>query len=166
MLKFTGSLLIASVCVMYGFSAADKLRRRRDFLTAFLGSLTTLETEITFARSALGRIFERLDESPLCGLYVSCKNNLERDGIRAAWTDAANAAADTAGLKPPERDAVIALGSELGMSDVAGQRQAIAGTREHISALSEAANDDYKRLGRAYRGCGISAGIFFMLMLI
>lgn len=166
MLKLTGSLMIAAVCVMYGFSSADRLRRRRDFLTSFLTSLSVLETEISFKRHALAEIFERLDDKALLGLYEHCRKGIERDGIRSAWSDAANAASDAAGLKPSEREAVLSLGTELGMSDISGQRAAIGRTRELTAALAGAAADDYKRLGRAYRGCGISAGIFFVLMLI
>lgn len=166
MLKLTGSMLVAAVCVMYGFSAADTLRRRRDFLNAFVTSLSVLETEITFGKYALSRIFERIDSSELAGLYEACRNNMERDGIKNAWRSAAEAAAAAAGLKTAERDAVISLGTELGMSDVNGQMKAIARTRELAATAADSAADEYKRLGRAYRGCGISAGIFFMLMLI
>ena len=164
MLKLTGAVLIGAVCAMYGFSAADKLKRRRNFLNAFLTSLAVLETEIVFGRYPLGVIFRRIKNNELCGLYTDC--DIENLGIRAAWETSAKAAADEAGLKENELSAVLTLGAELGMTDIEGQKKSIARTRELAAAYAADAEDDYRRLGRAYRGCGIAAGIFFILMLI
>ena len=164
MLKLTGAMLIGAACAMYGFSAADRLRRRRDFLNAFLTSLSVLETEIVFGRYPLGVIFGRIKSKELCGLFTDC--DIESLGIRAAWDESARAAADAAGLKENELSAILTLGSELGMTDTEGQKKSIARTRELAAAYAADAADEYKRLGRAYRGCGIAAGIFFILMLI
>lgn len=164
MLKLTGAVLIGAVCVMYGFSAADRLRRRRDFLNAFLTSLSVLETEIVFGRYPLRVIFGRIKNKELCGLYTDC--DIDGLGIRAAWERSASAAAAAAGLKENELAAVLSLGSELGMTDIEGQKRSIARARELAAAYAADAADDHRRLGRAYRGCGIAAGIFFVLMFI
>ena len=164
MLKLAGAVLIGAACAMYGFSAAERLKRRRDFLSAFLTSLSVLETEMVFGRYPLGVIFGRIKNKELCGLYRDC--DIDELGIRAAWEKSARAAADAAGLKENELLAVLTLGSELGMTDIEGQKRSIARSRELTASYAADAADDYKRLGRAYRGCGITAGVFFILMLI
>ena len=164
MLKLTGAVLIGAACAMYGFSAADRLKRRRDFLNAFLTSLSVLETEMIFGRYPLGVIFGRIKNKELCGLYTDC--DIDGLGIRAAWEKSAEAAADSAGLKENELMAILSLGAELGMTDIEGQKKSIARTRELAATYAAEAADDHKRLGSAYRGCGIAAGIFFVLMLI
>ena len=48
MLRIIGSVMVLTACAWAGFSAADRLRRRRDFLTSFITSLTVMQTEIVF----------------------------------------------------------------------------------------------------------------------
>lgn len=166
MLRFTGALLISAACTMYGFVSADKLRRRYRFLSGFMTSLSVLETEIVFGKYELERIFRSMsDKKELCGIYSMCVDNIEKSGIKTAWDKAAIAAAEEAGLRADDLNAVRSLGTELGMSDIRGQKNAIARTKELVSVCESSASDEYKRLGRAYRICGALAGVFCILML-
>ncbi len=167
MFKMTGALLIASAVVWFGFAAADRLRRRRDFLTAFGTSLTVLETEIEFGRYELKRIFEKLDGSGrLFGFYGICASEIEDKGIKKAWSGAAKKAADAACLNTQDKEAILALGHELGMSDVSGQKKTIERCAALIAQGAQNAESEYARLAKVYRSCGILAGAFVVLMFI
>lgn len=166
MLRFAGSLLIGAVCAMYGFLSADRLKKRHAFFQEFITSLSVLETEITFGKYDLMRIFKRMEDKPeLYGLYSICAEHIKECGIKRAWEAAAKEAAAEAGIKPEDISAVESLGSELGMSDIKGQKSAIARTRELVKKSEARAAEEYSRLGRAYRLCGTLAGVFCVLMI-
>ena len=167
MFRLFGALMVCAVCIMYGFSAADRLRKSRDFLNAFISSLTVLETEISFGKNTLDRIFERFkDERRLCGIYKSCKEDMPRLGIKRAWEAAADKTSREAGLSREAGAAVKSLGTELGMSDVSGQKKAIARVRELTAACAAAAEDEYARMGRTYRMCGVLTGIACVIAFV
>lgn len=167
MLRLTGALLIGAVCAWYGFLSADRLKRRRTFLNEFIASLNALETEIAFGRYELGVIFGRLDEARgLFGLYGRCAALLETEGIRSAWHNAVREAAGAGCLKKEDIQAIESLGSELGMSDVNGQKKVIERVCGLLEPQLKNAEEDYKRLGRVYRSCGILAGIFVVISVI
>lgn len=167
MLRMTGALLICLVCIWVGFSAADRLRRRRDFLECFVTSLSVLETEITFGMRGLGTIFRDMSsDDRLYGLYGSCAETLAERGIKTAWSDAVNGVCDNAALTGADAETIRALGSELGMSDVGGQKRAIERTAELLSKSADEAGERCMRLTKVYRGCGVLSGIFAVLMLM
>ena len=166
MLRLAGAVLIGVVCAMYGFFSADKLKKRYSFFREFITSLSVLETEITFGKYELRRIFKRMEDRPeLCGLYSICAENIRESGIKRAWENAAETAAEKAGLRTEDISAVQSLGAELGMSDIEGQKNAIARTMELAKKCEMRAADEYDRLGRAYRVCGALAGVFCVLMI-
>lgn len=159
--------MIASAPVWLGFAAADRLRRRRDFLVAFGTTLVVLETEIEFGRYELKRIFSRMcDNKNVYGFYDICSEKIEEKGIKKAWNDAVETVADTAYLTDMDKDALLALGKELGMSDVSGQKKAIERCAALLSQGAENASGEYYRLARVYRSCGVLAGAFIVLMFI
>ena len=166
MLRFIGSLALGAVCVMYGSERAAQLMRHRDFLRRFCGALSVIETEISFGRRALGDIFSELDSPELYGLFTDCADALEKSGIRNAWHSAASSAAKMAGLAADEQAELISLGTELGRSDVEGQKNILRRAAAYASARLEAAEDEYRRMGRVYRSCGLLVGALLILILI
>ena len=167
MLRFAGALLIGAVCTMYGFLSSDQLKKRYVFFREFITSLSVIETEITFGKYELRKIFRRMEDKPeLCGLYSICAENIKEIGIKRAWEQAAEAAAEKACIRSEDISMVQSLGAELGMSDVEGQKNAIARTRELAKKCETTATEEYNRLGRAYRLCGALAGVFCVLMIM
>lgn len=167
MLRFSGALMICLCCIWAGFSAADRLRRRRDFLVRFGTSLAVLETEIEFGRRNLAAIFSGMDtDGLLYGFYSRCAGKVADMGIKRAWSEAADAVSGRAALTDGDREVIRSLGSELGMSDVMGQKRAIERTYELLSERAAEAGADCERLTRVYRGCGLLSGAFAVLMLM
>lgn len=167
MLKLVGSALIGSVCAYYGFISADRLRKRRDFLNEFKASLSVIETEITLGRYELGEIFRRIDHNQrLYGLYGLCASLMAEKGIKSAWGIAAERVSGQGCLKKEDISVISSLGSELGMSDINGQKKALRRVSELIRPLADNAGDEYTRLARVYRSCGVLAGIFIILAVI
>ncbi len=164
--RFFGSLLIAVVCAYYGFAAADRLKKRKDFLTSFLNSLSFLETEICFGNYDLKSVFKRLDDKKLCGIYADCAERITDLGIRRAWKESVGKTSGAVYLKTGDADALLSLTAELGMSDAEGQKKMIARTSQLISQCSDDAYEEYARLGRVYRSCGVLTGVFVVIMFL
>lgn len=162
--KFIGAFMVAIVCTYFGFSQSDRLKKRKDFLAAFLNALSFLETEICFGRYDLKSIFKRIDDKKLFGLYTDCAEYISKLGIKKAWKNSVNSVSGY--LKPSDADAVLSLAAELGMSDVEGQKNAIKRTSQLITQCADNAEEEYARLGRVYRSCGVLAGIFVMIIFV
>lgn len=167
MLKLIGASLLGFVCAYYGFISADRLKKRRDFLNEFKSSLSVIETEIVLGRYELGEIFRGIDKSQkLYGLYGICASLIEENGIRNAWKLASEKAGEQGCLKKEDISAVSSLGNELGMSDTDGQKKALKRAAELIKPLADNAGEEYTRLARVYRSCGVLAGIFIILAVV
>lgn len=166
MLRQTGSLMLAAACAMYGAELAAALRRRRDFMREFVTSLSVIETEIIFCARPLGEIFKKLDNKKLYGLFTECAAEIDKCGIKAAWEAAARQAAQCADLPKSCVDTLMQIGSELGRSDKEGQKKAIKRTAALADAAAAEADEEYKRMGRVYRGCGLLAGALCIIAFI
>ena len=166
MIRLIGSVMIGVVCAAYGFDRAAALKRRRDFLREFLNSLAVIEAEISFGRATLGEIFKKTDAPELFGLYSDCAKNLSELGIKKAWQLSAEHTADAASLYKAERDAIYSFGAELGKSDVEGHKKSTERITRLASAYAEAAEDEYRRMGRVWRSMGVLAGTLFVLICI
>lgn len=166
MIKLIGTMMIGSVCVWLGFSMSDKLKKRKNFLDAFITSLTALETEIEFGKYELRTIFKRLDKDGLCGFYGICCDNMAENGIRASWKKASLAAVERAYINIDDMEAIYVLGAELGKTDVEGQKKNIERVREMLIPCAENAADEYKRLGKVYKSCGVLAAVFIIIVML
>ena len=58
------------------------------------------------------------------------------------------------------------LGTKLGMTDTKNQLKHIGYVKELITAQAAAAENEYKRLGRIYRGGGVLTGLFIILVVM
>lgn len=166
MLRLIGSIMIGAVFAAFGFALSDKLKKRMDFLDAFITSLTALETEITFGKYKLHTIFKSIDSEKLFGFYGVCNKYIREKGIREAWEKAAEETAKEAYLNENDINAVSVLGAELGKTDVGGQKKNIERARELLEVCAANAREEYGRLSKVYKGCGVLAGIFVVIVLI
>lgn len=161
--------MIGAVCAYAGFVKADRLKRRRDFLVSFTASLTALETEIVFGMAELKSIFRRMaqraDSRAMCGIYSECAERMDDAGIRSAWETAAREAGERAALLPEEISALMLPGGELGMSDAEGQKNALRCAGKTLQLCRDNAVEEYDRLARVYRYCGVLAGAFVVIVI-
>ncbi len=166
MIRLFGGILIFIVSAYCGFYFSDRLKKHRDFLRSVSGALAFLASEIEFGHCELERIFKRLDTTPaLCGFFSACADKIKDCGIRRAWSDTVNEYIDRTGLTAPERDVMIQLGNQLGMSDVDGQKKAISRTVKQLDEYAEFADAEYTRLSKPYRSCGILLGVFVLIII-
>ena len=68
-------------------------------------------------------------------------------------------------LSSHEKDTLLQLGNQLGMSDVSGQRTAISRTVHQLDEYVAFADREYIRLAKPYRSCGILLGVFVLIII-
>lgn len=165
MIRFFGAAMVGVVLAYFGFSSASRLKERRDYISEFITSLSVLETEMEFGRYSLKELFELLDKRfGRLVIYGKSAECIDESGIKKAWCKACDEIALYVGAE--ERSIIKGLGDELGMSDVRGQKRALSRTSALLSELQKSAAEDYERLSRVYRWCGVLAGVFVVLAVI
>ena len=167
MIRHFGGVLIFIVSTYYGFYFSNRLKKRRDFLRAISGALSFIATEMEFTHRTLESIFRRVETRPaLCDFFSHCIRQMEEDGIRKAWQESVFICADEAGLKSEDKESLIQLGSQIGMSDIEGQKTSIRRTIAHMDEYAKSADEEYVRLSKPYRSCGILLGVFFLIIIV
>lgn len=166
-MRFLVGIIMLCTSAYAGFYLSDRLKRRRDFLMGMSVALSQLASEIEFSHNTLSQIFDSFcDRRELCGFFSDCKMQIDSLGIRRAWQTATELVGESAMLKNDDIRIIASLGGELGMTDVSGQKTAIARVIRQLDANAVTAEEEYSRLGRTYRQCGLLVGVFFIIILI
>lgn len=167
MIRLFGGILIFIVSAYCGFYLSDRLKKRRDFLRAMSGALSFTATEMEFAHHTLDNIFMRADISPaLYGFFKMCSDTMKKSGVRSAWNRSVSDCSEKAALKTEDKEVLLQLGSQIGMSDIEGQKNAIKRTITHLNEYAKSADEEYVRLSKPYKSCGILLGVFVLIMII
>ena len=163
--RLLGGGLIACAMAWRGMCEAQKLQQRVEFLKAISAGLETVKTEMEFGRYELGYIFKKLDTKNDRGFFKTCQKGIEEKGIKKAWANAVADVTEYGFLKDNDSDIILQLGNRLGMSDIEGQKNNIDMTVTELQKNITVAEEEYIRLGKVYRGCGVLLGIFIMIIL-
>lgn len=150
-----------------GFYLSDRLKRRYDFLRGMVNALLFIRSQIEFGKYELCNIFERIDNTPaLCGFFAICGKNTEQYGIQKAWQTATDTVYGIGFMKETDKEGVLQLSAELGMSDVRGQIKLLDSSVGILNNAVAEAKEEFDRMFKTYRACGILLGIFFLVLLI
>ena len=167
MLRLLGGLCVLVFASYGGFYMSGRLKTRRDFLRYMSESLTYIASEIEFGHYELKDIFMRIDNSSaVYDFFKKCAERLHKSGIRRAWEQSITECRETIHLKNEDIDVLLQLGTQIGMSDIAGQKTAISRAVTHLDTFAGSADEEYRRLGKTYRSCGVLLGVFFLIMVI
>lgn len=163
--RLFGGGLIACATAWRGMCEAQRLQHRVEFLKAISAGLETVKTEMEFGRYELGYIFRKLNMKNDRDFFKNCQKGIEEKGIKTAWFNAVAEIKDQGFLKDNDSDIILQLGNRLGMSDIEGQKNSIDMTVSELKKNITVAEEEYIRLSKVYRGCGVLLGIFIMIIL-
>lgn len=167
MFRIMGGGMICAATTYVGFSLADRLKKRYDFLRAMVGALQFIRSQIEFGRYDLRYIFERIDETPaFCGFFSICRSLMDDRGVQEAWKTAIDEIFGKGFLKDVDMEGLVLLAAELGMSDIRGQTKAIDASLEVLKKTIWDAKEEYDKMFKTYRGCGVLLGVFFLILFI
>ncbi len=163
MVKLIGAVMTGAACGYFGFRASYDMKKRAESLSDIEVSLELLEGEIAFTQSELKKAFERADRN---GLLRAAGENIEKLGVKKAWSEAVNEYRPRLCLTRADADALLLLGERLGRTDTDDQIKHIKYIKTLIKGQADAAREEYERLGRLYRSGGLLTGIMLVIILI
>ncbi len=163
MVKLLGAVMVGAACGYFGFKMSFSLKTRAKSLSDIASSLEMLESEINFSASKLKKAFKRIDRN---GLFALAADNMEKEGVRAAWRSAVRELGTKLCLAEADSDILLMLGENIGRTDADDQIKNIKYIKSMISRQEESARGEYERLGKTYRSGGILTGLMIVIILI
>ena len=165
MLSLLGAALVTAGTGAIGFGAAAQLGRRVSELRAMVTAL-----ELPFRLTPIPELLDELSRRtplPARPLFARCLGGLDRLGeesLGQIWTAAVEESLPD--LRGEDRAILAELGQVLGRFDGDGQGQAVGQARLRLSHQLEGAERERDSHGRLYGALGVTAGAFFVILLL
>lgn len=166
MIKLGGTVLIWGGCTLWGFLAAEGVRRRVRLLEDIGQALEVLERELALNRTALPELLERMSHRTTQQgkqLFCLCRETLEKGN---SFTYSWGAALAQSALKQEDRALLSCLSQVLGRYDAQGQERSLARLRGELERRVARGREEARALGRVYAILGVTAGGFLTLTLL
>lgn len=156
MIIFAGSML--------GFLKADGLSRRAKLLGKIIAGLNLLKTDIVYGRKDLKTALSVIGKNHDIELFSKTTEGMSEKGIKKALGEALDSCGEH--LKDGDKEPLLALSENLGMTDTESQINAIENAIIILTEASKEAFEEYKRLGKMYRSVGVLCGILGAIIFI
>lgn len=163
--KAIGFLVVVIAASAAGSLVAASYRARARELTHLRLALHLLETEITYASSALPGALQRVAAgvpSPVRDIFLEAAAVMRSgQGVSAgdAWERAVREVFPLTALEAGDREILLALAGYLGVTDREDQRRHLALAAERLKAREELAQDERKTSERLWRYLGVLGGL-------
>lgn len=156
MIIFAGSIL--------GFLKADGLSMRAKLLGRIIMGLNLLKTDICYGRKDLKPALSVIGKNHDIELFTKTAEGMSEKGIKKALVEALDSCGEH--LKDGDKEPIMALSENLGMTDIESQINAIENAIITLTEASKEADEEYKRLGKMYRSVGVLGGMLVALIFI
>ena len=167
-----GAVCILAACLLLGQQAEQTLKKRCRFLRELCETLSFLEKEMTFHRTAVQEAF--CSAAKGCGtelgaLLLAASDRIgSRDGaaFRQIWQEAAAHTVPPRLLNEEAEAALLECASALCCTDPVMQGTLLKRYAERFAVLSKGAQEEYREKHLLYRRLSAAAGIFLVILLI
>ncbi len=156
MIVFAGSML--------GFFKSDGLFRRAKLLGRIITGLNLLKTDIGYGKKDLKTALSVIGKNHDIELFSKTAEAIGEKGVKKALNDALMVCDEP--LKDGDKEPILALSENLGMTDVDSQVGAIETAIVSLDFALKEAEEDYKRLGKMYRSVGVLGGLLGAIIFI
>lgn len=163
MLRIIGAAMIIFAGSMIGFLKSDRLKKREECIDRIISGLNLLETDISYGKTDLYGALFAIGEAHNIGMFKTMAKNLSKDGIKGATRLALE---KEEFLLQRDKAPIFTLGDNLGQTDSKTQSGAIKRAVLSLSEGKKNAQEEYARLGKLYRSCGVLGGILGAIILI
>lgn len=132
-----------------------------------LQMLTSLRAQLQFSRPPLEQMLAAVCAQSQHPVFLPhCLSGMRQGtAFPTAWRGAVESHSGT-GLRPEDRELLLALGEVLGASDAAGQREALLMQESLLQTQLEQARTRQTTRGKAIFMLGILAGLTLMILFI
>ncbi len=157
-----------------GFWAASQWRERLQTLLLLRQMIFHLKGEITHSRTALpeaffsvGKRFQKCrDDIP--GLFIRAADRMSKEGILpffTIWQAEIEMLPKDFPMAPPDRQALLSMGEQLGYADGAMQERTLLLYLEQLDESISFLRRELAVRTRLYRSLGIAAGLFVLVIM-
>ncbi len=159
--------MIIFACAACGSHMSSGLKKRCEYLDAYAASLESLKAHICFSDFPLEKALRLAGEaSAVSDAFSAAADAMKSLGIKKAWDTAVRGTSEAFCLTRADEDALAALGSRLGLTDVEDQKRNIDGVLASLAPLRKQARSQYETNGRLYRSGAVLCGILAAVLLI
>lgn len=169
--KLLGAVLLFFVCAMLGFWKAGQYVKRSEELRQLRGSLSALETEITYGATPLHRACQQIGEreSGAVGrFFTRVSERLYKSDGRSAfecWQQTLTEMKSELSLKEQDRTILTRLGSKLGLSDKRDQLHHLRLAQTTLEVEEAHAIKERDKYEKMYRNLGVLAGALLVILM-
>lgn len=170
LIKIILSLMIISCTSILGIIYSNSYIERSKFLANMLLTLQMLETEIVYSATPLPELFKKVakkskkDIASILLLTAEILDKKEGHLFHDVWKEAVETKTDKSYLTKEDKNLLVSLGSNLGISDSKDQVKYIRLAMEEIKRNYELSLIDQNKNVRLYRNFGILIGITIVII--
>ena len=170
MLKWVGAVLFVGCSGFLGMNRVLRSRQRVRSLNALLDGLSLMRSELETVSPPLPKLLRSLAHSapqPAAELFGSAAAQLRKRELpfSQAW-ERAIGETEALLLRPEEAQALLALGSVLGKSDLEGQCREIERAQARLRLFLELEQGERMKQNRVYAAVGMGAGAMLAILLL
>jgi len=171
MLRILGLAMIVTASSAVGFGFAGGIRRQWVQLSALLGALGCMKSEILCRLTPIPELFSVLadySEGAVGELFARCAAACRQNRCSPPSAVIKDALAGTPGLclGPDARRALLELGMALGKFDMEGQCRAIGLAEARLQRELELLGQSRRARCRSYETIGVCAGLAIAVLLV
>ena len=160
-LKIIGVLLLVVTTTLCGFLMAEKLKLRRDYLISFIDFLYNLEVNIRFTNEDIFLLITKSAKGDMLNFNADFG-----DSYSEYWSTYISRIPSNYGLTDDDYTLLKDFGSNLGTSDVEGQKSHIELYKNLFSKQLANAELEYTNKSKLYKILGFFLGTVIALMII
>jgi stage III sporulation protein AB len=173
MLKLIGLFFVMAATTGAGFYYSRRFSARPVQIRRLIQAIQILESEISFRatpiKEAMHIIGGRFNQDPTGDIFLSAHDLLSSQPSRsfqAIWREVLAKQFSNTSLKEQEREILLQLGDQLGLSNRADQIKHLQLAMQHLKINEEEARWEKARYEKMCRSLGFLAGLLIAILLI
>ena len=163
-----GKALLFLACFWLGLDRARRRRTRTACLRSFRQAIADLAREMSFSLSPMDQLLAEAEQGsgPAAGFFSACRSCFRESGGES-WSESWKRALETARLPLRESDKSLLAraGDIFGRWDGETQQRALSDFLSRLDETIFEGAEEERRLLRVDLVLGITAGLFFVLLL-
>ena len=170
-MRYIGILLMAGTLIAGGFAAAEQYRERAEVLGQLRQMVYYLKNQIMYANAPLPTALAETGtrfEGETAAFFHRTAGRMQREKAKEVseiWREEAEKMFQRVSMGKQDRENLLALGRQLGLSDRSMQERTLLFYLEQTDESMAHFRQDLEARTKLFRCLGMTAGLFLMVLL-